>query len=300
VCGTRMDWFQGYKLSARPGLAIVTGTAYSQGGAVATNGLRLVDLANPASPVVAGQLDAPTLSLYGVALTNQLAFVACGAAGLRVVDVASPAQPRFIGTNDTPGFAQAVCVSGNHAYVADGAAGLRILDVSVPSAPVYVGSIDTPGNAKDVAVVGNLAYVADGSSLQIFDVTTPSVPVARGSHPVAAMEVKVRSGYAYVAAASAGLIVLNVNNPAAISLAGSLAPAGHVNASTLGIGLYGNTAVAANREGGLALIDVSTPSAPVLRHIVPLLGNGSAVVPAGSWVVLSDSLATLDTVRLAP
>lgn len=298
--GTRMDWFQGVNIAARPGVAVVTGTAYAQGGAFATNGLRVVDLADPARPIVVGQLDTPTLALQGVDMAGSLAFVACGEAGLRVVDLTTPAQPSILGAYDTPGFAQGVCVSGSLALVADGVSGLRLLDVSIPASPRSVGFLDTPGTARDVTVSGSLAYVADGTSLQIIDVTVPASPVLRGSYGVAAQKVRVRGGLAYVAAASAGLVVLNVADPAAIGLVSTVPPTGHFNASTLGVALADGLVLTANREGGLSVFDTAAGGTPLLRQMLPLPGRSVALSVAGSWALLADGVATLDAVRFAP
>ena len=95
--------------------------------------------------------------------------------------------------------------------------------------------------------------------------------------------------------------VYNVSNPAAPVLAGSIPPSGHVNASTLGLSVGAGVVYLANREGGLAVVDVSVPSRPVLRYAVSTLSSAMGVGAAdNAWIYLSDTLGTVSTIPLAP
>ena len=54
-------------------------------------------------------------------------------------------------------------LAGDTLYMADAFSGLRMLDVSDPAAPAKVGYYDTPGFAFGVALDGGYAYVADAA-----------------------------------------------------------------------------------------------------------------------------------------
>ncbi len=73
--------------------------AYVAGG---SSGLRIVDIANPASPREVGAYDTPG-SAYGIAVASSYAYVADGSTGLRIVDITDPTSPREVGAYDTPG-----------------------------------------------------------------------------------------------------------------------------------------------------------------------------------------------------
>ena len=104
--------------------------------------------------------------------------------------------------------------------------------------PAEVGSLSTPQASLAVAVVGGFAYVADyGPALRVIDVSAPSTPVEVGS----------------------------LNTPSS----GSASPLDlhevfyTFYATTTGVAVVSNYAYVADGDGGLHVIDVSTPSAPV-------------------------------------
>jgi hypothetical protein len=166
-------------------------------------GLRVIDISTPSTPVEVGFVDTPG-NAVGVAVSPGYAYVADGYSGLRVIDISSPSTPVEAGSIDTPGYAYDVAISGSYVYVADGFAGLRVINVSTPSAPVEDGFVDTPGRAEDVVLDGGFAYVADHTAgLRVIDVSDPSDPHEEGfidwPGPVQDMGVAVEEGFVYLA-----------------------------------------------------------------------------------------------------
>ncbi len=90
-------------------------------------GLRIINIANPASPSEVGFYD--TLGdAYSVTVADGYAYVAAGDTGLRIVDISDQAHPPTqAGFYDTPGRAYSVTVTDSYAYVAEGNGGLAIL-----------------------------------------------------------------------------------------------------------------------------------------------------------------------------
>ncbi|MCK4406494.1 MAG: T9SS type A sorting domain-containing protein, partial [Bacteroidales bacterium] len=124
------------------------------------DGLRIIDVSTPSSPVEVGFCDTIGYA-YGVAISGIYAYVAAYEGGLRIIDVSTPSNPTETGFYDTVNMALGVAVSGNYAYVADKWDGLRIIDVSNPSNPTEAGFYDTGSAAWGVAVSEDLVYVAD-------------------------------------------------------------------------------------------------------------------------------------------
>ena len=102
---------------------------------MASAGLQIIDVSNPASPVLVGAYDTSDFA-RDVYVSGSLAYVADWRAGLQVIDVSNPASPIRRGGYDTSGYAYDVFVSGSLAYIADRDAGLQIIDVSNPANPV--------------------------------------------------------------------------------------------------------------------------------------------------------------------
>lgn len=176
-------------------------------------------------------------------------FVAAGRCGVIVLDVSNPAAPAVLGRYDTPVWAEAVevVVSGNSVigYIADHNGGLLIVDFSnlfdgTPTAPVLRGAIGSSTAGWGTGAAIDVAFLDNDVDLLAF------------------------------VAATQGLRVVNVENPASPQLIGSFntSPSGNPPEVPQDITLSedGDTALVAGWQAGLLAIDVSNPSQPVLLN----------------------------------
>jgi hypothetical protein len=145
--------------------------------------------------------------------------VANDAVGLTILNVLDPAHPVIVGNVDTPTEACDVGVSGNYAYVKNWYTGLQVVDITDPATPTIVWSRNREGEYfEDIAVSGNYAYISISDRLEVWNITDPANPVAKG------FVVKgdylsgtgVRSGYvsgnyAYIGDTEDGLMVVDLN-----------------------------------------------------------------------------------------
>lgn len=127
---------------------------------VAGNGLTVVDVSNPATPLVVASLNPPG-DACDLLLLGDLAYVAGGYAGLHIVDISEPERPLLIDSVYTVGPAWGLQRFGDIAYVIIDPCGLRVFDISVPLSPRLLGSNDTLVSARSVAVAAECAYIAD-------------------------------------------------------------------------------------------------------------------------------------------
>lgn len=154
--------------------------------------LWLVDIADPANPVLLGDFESP----WGI-WANKSIFVVGNTAyfdhssGLHIIDASDPQNP-ILSAYYGLGFQNHdVWVSNNVAYISYWASsdyaqgsGLWLIDVSNPQAPFLLGECTTPGLAAGVTVLGNVAYIADNfAGVQIVDVSYPSNPRIVGNLP---------------------------------------------------------------------------------------------------------------------
>jgi hypothetical protein len=91
------------------------------------NGLSVIDVSTPSTPVEVGFLDTLNLSL-GVAVSDRYAYLANGERGLRVIDVSTPSTPVEVGFSYTPNPAEDVAVSGGYVAVAVLSRGLAVYE----------------------------------------------------------------------------------------------------------------------------------------------------------------------------
>ncbi len=178
-------------------------------------GLRIIDVSEPAEPEEVGFIDTPGLA-YDVVVEGEYAYVVDAQAGLQVVNIADPTDPAEAGSLDTPGMAHGISVVEQIAYVADGNGGLRIIDVTQPDSLFEIASIDTIGIVSGISVLGDLAYLACGyAGLKIVDISSPAEPelISSGDTEEMATDIFVSGDIAYLACREEGLVIFDVSDP---------------------------------------------------------------------------------------
>ncbi|OHD19959.1 MAG: hypothetical protein A2064_13540 [Spirochaetes bacterium GWB1_66_5] len=239
--------------------------------AAGVNGLTVVDVSNSGSPAFVGSVAPISSYLERVAIKGDYLYAASGS-GLQVYDVSNPAQPVGIGIYDSAGGGmQDVELRGERAYTTDGAYfqpnSLKVLDVSQPAIPASVGSGLGSGMIIGyLSLYGDWAFVSDqGPGLGLWAVnvnpasasymsaygpcdTRPGAPDSFGSAGVAAF-----GAQAYVLEPTAGLVLINVSNPAALSDA-SLVTSLALGADPQDLILNGRHALATDGASGLRIV----------------------------------------------
>ncbi len=213
-----------------------------------TEGLLIVDVSNPAAPVVVNQREG--YDMLSVAVGNGLAYCGTGTTGYVIVNLA---DLTIAGTFNTPGSANGTAIAGTTLFVADGASGLGIYNVANPAAPVSIGSYATGSFCTFVQVRDNLAYLAGNFGLTILDVTNPAAPVLRSNTNVGdtTYEMSLVGNELYLAGLSGGLRI-DVSNPAAPQILAQFGPA-----NSFSIAVEGNAAFLAERFTGLRVLTAS-------------------------------------------
>jgi len=223
------------------------------------DGLMILDVSDPAAPVVLGVCDTPGRP-RDVVVVDYLAYVADSHEGIQIIDVWNPAVPVLIGSCDVLGHAHDVAISGNLVFTGDYSNGMKVIDVSDPAAPVLVGAHVGAGATYDVAASGTLAYLATGTYIDVVDVSNPAAPVllSRLDLSESVREIALEGDLLYVANHWNGLAVVDVSDPAAPTVLGR-----EVNGFLMSLALSGTVAYGRDHSG-LEVYDVHDPAAPVL------------------------------------
>lgn len=276
--------------------------------------LDVIDVSNPANPVRVGGYDLMGSPANGVAVSGKYAYLAAtmwtSSANhgglLKVVDVSNPANPVWVGDHYTRGDdAMGVVLSGNLAYVAVfgdntlNPGGLKVLDVSNPASAVPLGSVSSY-YPKGVAVSGTYAYLTDAAAgLKVISVDNPTNPVTVGGGyetfgfgPAAVLD-----HYAYVVNRSS-MEIINFNDPRKPFRV------------TTYLGIYSGMNIAISGrygcvvcdwedgDGGLQMIDLSNPEAPVTVGACTIPGAAYGVA-VRSNLVFAASMAGLQIVDVS-
>ena len=228
-------------------------------------GLRVFDVADPASPALIGRVATPGLP-SDVAVSGDLAFVADGGAGgLQVIDLSDPASPEIVGSYDSPGLASALALlpptsgADHRIALADGAEGVQLVGIFGTSPDLGL-TIDTDGLASDVLWTNNALYVADGwNGVVVYDLSNPNLPFERARVPLASsaqrFELDDSANLLYVAQATGGIAVLDVSDPfAPVEVTEYDTPG-----AARGVAVSGDLVFVADAYDGLLTLDASVP-----------------------------------------
>lgn len=285
---------------------------------------------------VIGAFDMPGDAL-DLVVAGDVVFIAdVSNGGLQVLDVQDPTRPRSLDTLLTllgiPTFPTSVARHGERLYVGTFVPEhLLVLDIRDPRAPdfavdrdgdgvpdVVLGNVALPPDlgARTIAIVGQVLYTITASFTPGHVATLHVVDIARDTEPrflsSVALPIQdptglaVAGGAAYVGARTAGVLVFDVHEPAALRLVGSV---GDPNpADTLAVSVVAGPVVAGQfaylletqqdlrtRQATehFVVLDVRNPLAPVRRGTTLLRGvtSESVLTTVGTRVAVAGSFA---------
>ena len=193
---------------------VVDGYAY-----VASGNLQIVDVRNRFKPEIISTVRTPGL-VSGVQFRDGFVYLTDWQAGFYIVDVRNRNSPQIVVHQPTAGNATTVALFRTYAYIADGAAGLQVVDVSQPSQPRWLNHYDASGATSGMDIVTKsdgkrIAYIAAGrGGLKIVEIAEAFNATVTHHIPVDgfAAQVRVRDGYAFIAAGESGVIVIDLRD----------------------------------------------------------------------------------------
>lgn len=159
--------------------------------------LQIINISNPNSPTLTTSYQLPGVSGSG-AVGNSIFFYSnkiyigtksANGSEFHIVDVANPSSPQSLGSFEIGSDVNMIQIKGNFAYLAtpSDSAELKILDISNPSQILSVGSYNASGSAdgKSLYLVGTKLYLGRSgggdSEFLILDVSDPAAVSLLGS-----------------------------------------------------------------------------------------------------------------------
>ena len=229
------------------------------------NGIRLLDVSNPVSPIETGFYD--NSSYVHTSIKGQYYLYVGDGSKLLILDVSISSSPILISSKDLGGgLISELRLKGNYIFAACDK-GVYIIDVSDPENPIEK-SVLSHGNAVALnlyvtdnycySVFSTYSYNSDPPVLYINNISDPANPVESGSitFPLS-RRITVKNNYAYVATNS-NFSIYDITNPSSITKVSSYL------SLTLPKDLFisGNYAYIADYSGGLKILDISNPASP--------------------------------------
>jgi len=256
-------------------------TAYLANG----NRILTVDVSDPAIPTPLGSLNISKGSGYTMYKDGFRLYLAAYNGGLKVINIFQPENPTMLGEFDESGVYYGIAVTDDYAYAVG--SGFQVVDISDPALLTpewFTGEF----NSYSLLIEEDLAYLCNyWMGLYIYDLSVPDSPVLRTIYdtPSNAQNVFIKDDLAYIADRSSLQIidVSDVDNPVFV---GSFSD----NCSPMGVHVVGDYAYLADYGfGGLLVLDVSNPAAPVYVGEYDLPGRMMyAVRVSGEYAYLAD------------
>jgi hypothetical protein len=230
-------------------------------------GLRVLDLTNPAAPEPVGLVNRIGM-VDNVAILGTSAFLACGFSGLRAADISNPSTPREIAVIDTGTSIRDIALLGNYAYTLECEGALNVLSVANPSAiipitrrPILPMACYAPfsESLNHIRRIGNYAYImGDGVGFTIFDLSNPEAPQEILHQGFRGYDIAVYGHYAYLASYANGVRILDITDPAVPLEAGMRQTTG----LAMALAISGHYAFIADEIGDLRVFDISFQPLP--------------------------------------
>lgn len=249
--------------------------------------LVIMDVTNPAAPVILGQTNELYDEVTTVTISGSYAYVGVDYYGMLVFDISNPAAPLQVGSYLTNGGAYEIAVASYTTYLANGY-GLMILNTtnlnSITRTGLYTDTVD---GAYSVVISDTVAFVGMGyAGLHTVNITDPSHPTRLGTYTATpAFDVEVHNRYAYVAASDDGLRIVDILNPS------NPVQVGYYESGlsdVYGLTVVGSYAYLANNDQGLYIVNVTNPASPTSAgHCNTPEGWAGDVTVAGSYAYIS-------------
>ncbi|HVV15503.1 MAG TPA: hypothetical protein VHD55_03845, partial [Candidatus Paceibacterota bacterium] len=295
--------------SGTPTLAtstLVGGTSYGINTSghysyVAAGNVRILDITQPGNPKLVGSYTGTTQA-QSIVVSGKYAYVGDASAGLVIIDVSNPAVPTLVSTLSGAGHPISLALSGRYLYAPNLDTGMvNIVDIANPAAPVIVGQYSSPGtpigSGSSVAVQGKYLYVGSiyNGSVTSVDISNPASPTAVYSYTGLSVPATLYASgrYLYVADASGGLYVLDISNPASISLAGSKTGTGYYTVEAAG-----DYAYVTDTSGNLVVLDVHNLASITSVGTFATGGNPRGLSLSGKYAYVTSNSSTVKVVDI--
>jgi hypothetical protein len=277
-------------------VAVISNYAYVADG---DNGLVILDISNPKTPVLVSSYDTAGIA-YDVAVSNGYAYVADGANGLVIVSITNKANPSLAGWTNTSGTASGVAVQSNYVYLADGESGagkeLLVFNVSNPSAPSLAWKGPALQRAmNDVYIQDGLMYVAADQNVYRMNTGTSTIGWIASPGGFTGWNMTGIHGSGSIIAAAAGANGVKIMNTNLVVLGGY-----DTSGTASGVFVISNYVYVADGTNGLVVLNISNPASPVISVRVPTTGSASGVCVKNGYTYVAEGTGGIEIFSILP
>ncbi len=246
-------------------------------GSLYDGGYQLLDISNPAAPVVASTNKYTMYNEgWNVGIFGNRGVVVDYFSGVFVLNFSDIRKPSILGRFFTPSSIVSASGRDNLAFAVGELSGAQTVDVSDPVRPVPLGGSSIFRGVQNITASGRYVYVTDRWSIKVFDAADPAKP--KPGKPLTFTEgiprtLVIRGNTGYLTADNFGFYTVDFSNPADLKVIGSFKLSGF----TYGLAVSGEFAYLANSDTGLHVLNIGKPEAPAEIAVLKLAGEPSGV-----------------------
>ncbi len=173
-------------------------------------------VSNPGEISLIKQIDIPSPCGYGMDLDNDYVYILIQYQELLPINVENPGYPYFLEPYHLSHSPSCIVLAGDHLFIGTWMGGLQVLNVSEPEDIYLENSIpNIEDTHRGLYFEGDSLYVTESSQFAIYDVEdVEDIELIRSlQFPQFLSGLKVRDGFAYIAAADKGIRIIDVDPP---------------------------------------------------------------------------------------
>ena len=218
-------------------------------------------------------------AIFAVDIQDNYAYIGLGQR-IGVLNITDPSNPTLLARSQLlDNTVIDLAKQGSYIYAVT-ISGLDVFDVGNPVSPILVNndikfSISGAIEAREVLEVGgSYAYLTTGQNLLVFNLSDPAHPTLVNSIYLPANRITIDGNYAYVITYPT-LKIFNLDNPITPVQIGSYSVG-----SLYSVAVSNGFAYVADTAHGVRILDVSEPSTPTEKGLIP--GNPGTVAVEGT------------------
>ncbi len=246
--------------------------------------LVLLDVTEPSELIWLNDLEF-TDNVEDIVVVENYVYVVTGNSGFHILEVSDEETLSEVGTLNTLLDAQSIAVQDQFAYIASSTEGLFVVDISNPASPIEIGFFVIETGIDNIEVAGNYAYTAGGVgcfqascyvTMSVLDISNPESVSLLGTHSMDGTEGHLALSENYVFLSGNGVEIVDISDPTNPTFAGNFINlpfpcCGGIEAKNGYVFLVG-------WEGGLVILDATTPLTPTIVGTYDTLGLARNVV----------------------
>lgn len=235
-------------------------------------GARIIDISSPTNLTSISSITT-TGNVWQAIEKDDHLYLAKNNGEVSIYNITNPTSPTLTSTITNSSIlkdSRSISLEGNTLYIADSGMGIRVVDISNPAMPGQIQVQTSPIRTRVENALKKDNYfilAAVDRGIKIVDTSLREIGSFNG-FPTSVFGLNIEGDTLYAGYGGAGLVILNISNPASPILIGQYDTPGWA----YGVATSGNYAYVGDYDS-LQVINITNKAAPTLQTTIPLSTN---------------------------